>query len=328
MMPLIATEPMPSASVSVVVPCWNAEKWIARAVQSALDQRGISLDVIVIDDASTDNSAGVLSSFGDKIFFETTPKRGACSARNLGLEICRSKYVLFLDADDYWEGDFLAAQVEAATTVSADLCLGFGVCEFPDGTRLLKSPPPTGEDVPAVLQRILGRDWVPQHAILWRVEFLRKVGGWSTEMLRNQDGELLSRALLALPRLARGEVGRAVYVQHDDCSRVSRRRSPETFACIIGHLEALVPAVVIRGWQSVVPSIGEAAYRLAANCFYFDCPIEGRRALSLARACGIAGHRGSTRHRVLSRVLGLEAKERLSKVFHQRGRRLGRSQRD
>ena len=74
-------------SISVIIPCWNAEKWIARAIQSVLDQDYPNKEIIVIDDGSTDGSLEIIKSFGDKIRWETGPNRGACAARNTGLAI-------------------------------------------------------------------------------------------------------------------------------------------------------------------------------------------------------------------------------------------------
>jgi len=90
-------------SVSVVIPCWNAERSIARAINSALNQNYLRRDVIIIDDGSSDRSLGVIRSFGDEVRWETGPNSGACAARNRGLELSNSDYVMFLDADDYIE---------------------------------------------------------------------------------------------------------------------------------------------------------------------------------------------------------------------------------
>src|ERR1700738_2604870 len=94
-------------SLAVVIPCWNAERWVARTIQSVLNQNYRKLELIVIDDGSTDGSVEIIRSFGDKILWATGANSGACAARNRGLAAVRSEYVLFLDADDHMEGDFL-----------------------------------------------------------------------------------------------------------------------------------------------------------------------------------------------------------------------------
>jgi len=89
-----------SPLASVVIPCWNAEKFVGDAIRSALDQTHANLEVIVIDDGSTDGSMGVVRSFGDRVRWEAGPNRGACAARNRGLQLANGEVIQFLDADD------------------------------------------------------------------------------------------------------------------------------------------------------------------------------------------------------------------------------------
>src|SRR5262245_12624798 len=89
-----------ACSIAVIIPCWNAEKYMSRAIQSALDQDYPSLEIIAVDDGSTDNSLEIIRSFGERIRWQTGSNRGACAARNSGLAIANSTYVMFLDADD------------------------------------------------------------------------------------------------------------------------------------------------------------------------------------------------------------------------------------
>ena len=65
------------ALVSILIPCYNAERWVGEAVQSALDQTYPKKEIIVVDDGSTDRSLDVIKSFGPRIRWETGPNRGA-----------------------------------------------------------------------------------------------------------------------------------------------------------------------------------------------------------------------------------------------------------
>lgn len=94
--------------VSIIIPCFNAEKYVARAIQSALDQTYPDCEVIVIDDGSTDKSLDVIKSFGERIRWETGPNRGGCEARNRGIELARGDWIQFLDADDLLTKDCVA----------------------------------------------------------------------------------------------------------------------------------------------------------------------------------------------------------------------------
>lgn len=86
--------------VSIVIPCWNAHDHVAGAIQSALAQSYGNIEVIVIDDGSTDKSLDVIRSFGDQICWRSGSNRGACAARNQGIGLARGELVQFVDADD------------------------------------------------------------------------------------------------------------------------------------------------------------------------------------------------------------------------------------
>jgi Glycosyl transferase family 2 len=99
---------MREVATSVIVPAFNVAGTLARALQSALDQDPPPLEVIVVDDGSTDDTEAVARSFGNRIKFLAQPNAGAAAARNRGLEAARGEYVAFLDADDYWLPGFIA----------------------------------------------------------------------------------------------------------------------------------------------------------------------------------------------------------------------------
>lgn len=100
--------------VSIVIPCFNAEKWIAQTLSSALDQSYDNVEIIVIDDGSTDSSVSVVTEKSDKIkilFHEDRKNYGQSSAINLGIKYAQGEFVAFLDSDDLWERDKLLKQV-------------------------------------------------------------------------------------------------------------------------------------------------------------------------------------------------------------------------
>lgn len=105
---------MTTPLVSIVIPCYNGETFVGEAIQSALDQTYQNVGVIVIDDGSTDGSLEVIRSFGDAIRWETGPNRGACAARNRGVELACGELIQFLDADDLLLPQKLERQVEFA----------------------------------------------------------------------------------------------------------------------------------------------------------------------------------------------------------------------
>ena len=95
--------------VSVVIPMYNSETTIARALESALSQEPQPLEVIVVDDGSTDGSARVVARYRDRVRYIFKENGGPGSARNAGMAAARGDLIAFLDADDYWLPGFLEA---------------------------------------------------------------------------------------------------------------------------------------------------------------------------------------------------------------------------
>lgn len=99
-------------SVSVVIPAYNAEKYIGRAIDSVLAQTRRPDEVIVVDDGSTDGTAEVIRSYGSNVRYIGQENGGASVARNSGIEAASSQWIAFLDADDEWLCDKLRIQME------------------------------------------------------------------------------------------------------------------------------------------------------------------------------------------------------------------------
>jgi glycosyltransferase involved in cell wall biosynthesis len=96
---------------SVVIPVWNGEKYLAEAVNSVLAQSRTDLEVIIVDDGSTDGTPAVIAQFGQIVRSLRQPNQGVSAARNAGIAAARGKYVAFLDADDVWLPNKLERQL-------------------------------------------------------------------------------------------------------------------------------------------------------------------------------------------------------------------------
>src|ERR687895_561679 len=90
--------------LSVIIPAWNRAHLVCDAINSALDQRSGEVEVIVVDDASTDDTAGLLTRiYGDRVrLLRLLNRAGAGAARNAGFALATGEFVAFLDSDDVW----------------------------------------------------------------------------------------------------------------------------------------------------------------------------------------------------------------------------------
>lgn len=104
--------PRGSPDVSVVIPVHNGERYLAEGIQSVLEQDHAALEILVVDNGSTDATADVAGSFPSVRYFHL-PDKGLSRALNYGLERCRGGFLAFLDADDVWRPNKLAVQLEA-----------------------------------------------------------------------------------------------------------------------------------------------------------------------------------------------------------------------
>ncbi|HRH70957.1 MAG TPA: glycosyltransferase family A protein [Flavobacteriales bacterium] len=182
--------------IAVVIPCFNVEHHVEVAVRSVLDQTYEDLDVIAIDDGSTDSTREKLAAlelaFPGRFTWEAHPRQGACLARNLGLARTQGEYVQFLDADDAILTDKLARQVDLVkANGKPDLVVGDFLNVFEDGTE-------------TTIKGLGSRPWMAlirtqlgtTSANLFKRSALEAIGGWRPEQISSQDYELMFRMLM------------------------------------------------------------------------------------------------------------------------------------
>jgi len=98
--------------VGVIMPVYNCDRYLAEAIESVLAQTYQPLEIIVVDDGSTDRSAEVAQRFSSSVRYYFQPQSGAGAARNYGTELAQGSFFAFLDADDFWVKDKLTRQME------------------------------------------------------------------------------------------------------------------------------------------------------------------------------------------------------------------------
>lgn len=103
----------PNPLVSVIIPNFNHAQYLGDAIRSVLDQSYANVEVIVVDDGSTDQSRAVAAQFGDRILYLYQTNRGLSAARNTGIQAARGEYIGLLDADDLYEPHFVSSMLVA-----------------------------------------------------------------------------------------------------------------------------------------------------------------------------------------------------------------------
>ncbi|MDQ4086453.1 MAG: glycosyltransferase family 2 protein [Pseudomonadota bacterium] len=293
--------------VTVVIPAYRAERTIRRAVDSALAQEGVDLQVVAVVDGRLDRTAELLAGYDtDRLTVVVNEEnQGSQISRNKGLAVAEGEFVMFLDCDDFLEGPLLSGLSERLREQGADIAFGpMQVMYEETGRRrptILRDYRSTDDLVRAWLAE--GKTMAPC-SILWRTEFLRAIGGWNERIKRNQDGEVVMRTIFSGARFALSAEGRGVYVNHNSPHRITRR--PENLASSLDVGEALL--------AMDSPTVSESAkreglsgyfYRIALRLSAFGRPDLGERAFAKARELG---HPAPARYRYLARLLGVPAR--------------------
>ncbi|MEL7077908.1 MAG: glycosyltransferase [Cyanobacteria bacterium J06648_1] len=179
---------MSNELVSIIIPCFNAARWLKEAVDSCLNQTYSAIEIIVIDDGSTDESLDIIKSYDDKIIWETGENRGGNHARNSGFALSKGKYIQFLDADDYILPEKIARQVSFLEQTGVDIVYGDWRHRqhLPSGKTFLEDIKLSGEQED-ILESLLADWWVSPACILFTREIVEKSEGWDEDLKVGQD---------------------------------------------------------------------------------------------------------------------------------------------
>lgn len=181
-----------SESVSVVIPAYNAERFIGEAIESVLAQTHPPLEIVVVDDGSTDGTAAVAAAF-PRVDVQSISKSGVSFARNVGVAATTGAFIAFLDADDYWRPEKLLLQLRLASRdPEAGIIMSRQTYRF---------------DVPVPRWFRGPRDGASEPGFQPSNWFIRRetwdlVGGFAEDMTHSEDTDWLARARDAGARVA------------------------------------------------------------------------------------------------------------------------------
>ena len=189
--------------VSILIPAYNAEKWIADSLKSAIGQTWPRKEIIVVDDGSTDQTLSVAQRFASKtVTVVSQVNKGAAAARNKASSISQGDYIQWLDADDLLSPDKITKQMEALEQCSGSrklLSSAWGwFLHRP--WKASFTPTPLWHDLEPVewlLRKMEQGVFMQTGTWLVSRELTEAVGPWDTRLLGDDDGEYFCRVILA-----------------------------------------------------------------------------------------------------------------------------------
>jgi glycosyltransferase involved in cell wall biosynthesis len=238
--------------VSVVIPCYNAERFLAETLDSAFAQTYPHTEIIVIDDGSTDGTAGLIRSYGHRLNVKFGANRGASAARNLGTALACGEFIQYLDADDLLLADAIERRVSALQATAAEVA-------YSDWEKLIEIAPGAFEIGERIARCIEDLDvnpniaqlrfWAPPAALTYRRSIVEKIGGWKDWLPIIQDARFLQDAGLVGGRFVHVPYVGARYRVHRSTS-LSRRSEVAFVADVYRNLCDLQTVFETRGEMS------------------------------------------------------------------------------
>jgi glycosyltransferase involved in cell wall biosynthesis len=273
-------------TISVVIPCYNADSSVAAAIESALRQTYRSVQVIVVDDGSTDGSIDVIRGFGDRITTVIQENRGPGPARNRGIEEACGEFLAFLDADDYWRDDCLDHLSTALVESNADIAYCGWQNVGASGGRGEPYVPPDYEALDKVERFLAGCPW-PIHACLLRTEQVHAIGGFDERWSTSMDYDLWLR-LATHSRLVLVPEVLAFYCHHGE-SQITSNRARVTrnrWQIQRAFLAAFPDVVAHLGKYRLSELIEGEVLRRAYTCFWARDLVGAQAIFRLALRAG------------------------------------------
>ncbi len=190
--------------VSVVMPVYNGERYLRAAVDSALTQTYPEIEVIAVDDGSTDDSAALIAGYGRRVQGIRQANKGVSAARNAGIRAARGEWIAFLDQDDWWLPGKIESQVQWFTRQPELALVHTGILQYSEARRDFVDAYDTSRSAElegSCFSRLLLGNGVFNSSVMVRKEILSRVGALDERMARNtvQDYDLWLRIARQYP---------------------------------------------------------------------------------------------------------------------------------
>jgi glycosyltransferase involved in cell wall biosynthesis len=184
------------SKVSIIMTVFNSERYIQEAIESCLNQTHDNLELIIIDDGSTDSSLEIINSFQDERIKQLINKtnKGQSYSRNIGIKESSGEYIAIMDADDVAYENRLKIQLEYLETTNADICFTWADLINTDG--LVTGVKKTTQNINLLRAKLLFECSLIHPTALWRKSSFLQNNLWYDEQFSYaQDYELWSRAI-------------------------------------------------------------------------------------------------------------------------------------
>lgn len=210
--------------ISVIIPMFNASPWIRETLKSVISQGMEDIEIIIVDDGSTDGSAELVSAEFPAVNLIRAQHRGASGARNLGTSRAKGEFIQYLDADDLLAENKLKIQLEALKSSGADIAYGDWqrVTVLSDGQYQRGKVSSKRLEDPEI--DLFTDFWSPPAAYLFRRSFIEKSVSWNENLIIIQDARFVLDCALRSARFVYAQGLMAYYRERGDSS-LSRRDS-------------------------------------------------------------------------------------------------------
>jgi hypothetical protein len=271
---------LPSPLVSIVIPVYNGEAFVADAIESVLAQEAAAFELIVVDDGSTDATPAILARYGGAIAVRRQPNRGHGAARNAALPHLRGQLALFLDADDLLPAGYLdrfAAAAHEAPEIEVFHC-GWRVVSF-DGAPLFSEEEPRQIDTDP-FHELMYRGSPAIDSILVRRSALARVGGFDPALQVQAELDFCLRLAASGARF-RGVPGNVATVRRRPDSVSGRgyyQLGPVAVAVLKRHLRGHARCPACEPAEAALRSVQRGALLMEAQQLASRIGLTGRPA--------------------------------------------------
>lgn len=182
--------------VSVLLACYNGERWLAEAIESILGQTFENFEFLIVDDGSSDNSPELIRQFAERdsrVVVITKRNTGLADSLNVGIGRARGEWIARIDADDICEPLRLERQLEAARESPDLVFIGTGLTTIDENGRTIKSYSYPKRHAELVRNLRTARKFPPHSSAFYRTGAVRAVGGYRVRIKRSEDRDLWLR---------------------------------------------------------------------------------------------------------------------------------------